>query len=235
MPQLKNFVAVDWRAGKDKIYFFFKDTNTYSRFDIEDNRVIDGHPTTPNAINWHDFHPHAKDLRFGFTTTGFKTPEYLGFDSDILWFFYLDGQQPMVCKYDQDADRVNSFMPLSKSPWSMLAPYFERIIAGTWRETALRPRGFEFLLNDGSYLSLDLTSPKHHLVHKEITNDTWPGLELYKHRMITAVQNDRSLADSYYYIFLTGNQYLRYNLMTFRLLAGPIDVNDGNWPGLLRD
>jgi hypothetical protein len=53
--------------------------------------------------------------------------------------------------------------------------------------------------------------------------------------MISAVQNDRSLADSYYYIFLTGNQYLRYNLMTFRLLAGPIDVNDGNWPGLLRD
>ncbi len=234
MSQLKNFVAVDWRAGKDKIYFFFKDTNIYSRFDIADNRVIDGHPTTPNAINWHDFHPHAQNLRFGFTTTGFKTPEYLAFDSDILWLFYHDGEQPMVCKYDQDTDKASSFMPLSKSPWFLLEPYFNRIIAGTWRESALQPRAFEFLLNDGTCVLINLTNGVNTVHHKNI-KDIWPELSRYQHRIITAVQNDRSLADSYYYVFLTENQYLRCNLWTHRLLEGPIDVNDGNWPGLLRD
>ena len=30
MPEAENFIAVDWRSGKDKCYFFFKDSNTYS-------------------------------------------------------------------------------------------------------------------------------------------------------------------------------------------------------------
>jgi hypothetical protein len=234
MPQLKNFVAVDWRAAKDKIYFFFKDTETYSRFDIDDNRVIDGHPITVSARTWDDFHVHVEDLRFGFTTTGFKNAEHLAFDSDILWFFYYDGEQPMVCKYDQDADKVNSFMTLAKSPWFLLEPYFDRIVAGTWRESALQPRAFEFLLNDGTALLLNLTNNVNQLRHINI-KDLFSKLDPYKDRIITAVQNDRSLADSHYYVFLTGNQYLRFNLWTRELLAGPIDVNDGNWPGLLRD
>lgn len=234
MPKLKNFVAVDWRAGKDKIYFFFKDPETYSRFDIEDNRVIDGHPTTVEYQNWHDFHIHVENLRFGFTTTGFKNAEYLAFDSDILWLFYYDREQPMVCKYDQDLDKVNSFMPLSKSPWFKLEPFFDRIVAGTWRERAQQPREFEFLLNDGTCLLLNLTNDVNTLRLFPI-DALYPALTHFKDRIVTAVQNDRSLAESHYYVFLTGNQYLRFNLWTRELLAGPTDVNDGNWPGLLRD
>lgn len=140
----------------------------------------------------------------------------------------------MVCKYDQDADKVNSFMTLAKSPWFLLEPYFDRIVAGTWRESALQPRAFEFLLNDGTALLLNLTNNVNQLRHINI-KDLFSKLDPYKDRIITAVQNDRSLADSHYYVFLTGNQYLRFNLWTRELLAGPIDVNDGNWPGLLRD
>jgi hypothetical protein len=44
MSTLKNLVAVDWRAGKDQIYFFFKDTNTYSRFDLASDKVAEGYP-----------------------------------------------------------------------------------------------------------------------------------------------------------------------------------------------
>lgn len=234
MTGLKNFVTVDWRAGKDRIYFFFKDTNTYSRFNIEDNRIADDYPADVNEGNWHDFHPFARNLRFGFTTTGFKIPERLAFDSVMLWLFYYDNDQPMVCKYDQDTDRVDSFQHLVDSPWHDLAPYFDRIIAGTWRDSALQPRSFEFLLNDGTCVLLNLTNGNNKLLVKSI-NNVWPGLEPFKDRIITAVQNDRTFADSYYYIFLTGNQYLRYNLWTHHLLSGPIDINDGNWTGLLSD
>lgn len=95
MPALKNFVAVDWRAGKDRIYFFFKDTNQYSRFDLGDNKVAEGHPKEIKASNWGDFHLHAKNLRFGFTTTGF--PSILSpldftigeIDLDIAWLFIM--------------------------------------------------------------------------------------------------------------------------------------------------
>jgi hypothetical protein len=38
MPKLENVVAVDWRSG-DRCYFFFKDNNTYTRFDIGTNNV----------------------------------------------------------------------------------------------------------------------------------------------------------------------------------------------------
>ena len=39
MPTLEQCIAVDWRAGKDRIYFFFKDTDTYARFNIGDQEV----------------------------------------------------------------------------------------------------------------------------------------------------------------------------------------------------
>lgn len=45
-----------------------------------------------------------------------------------------------------------------------------------------------------------------------ITESTWPGLALYKDRIITAAQNDRTFADNALYVFLTGNQYLIYNI-----------------------
>ncbi|CAI8980346.1 MULTISPECIES: hypothetical protein [Pseudomonas] len=233
MPNIDNMVAVDWRTGKDKIYFFFKDTNTYSRFDIADNRVDASYPSRVSEENWGQFHHHAQNLRFGFTTTGLFTTQPFDFDSDILWLFYYEGDTPMVCKYDQDLDQVERFVKLTESPWQALTPYFDRIVAGTWRVDALHTRSFEFLLNDGHYLNLDLV--KNELIHQPIMETTWPGLEPYKDRIITAVQNDRTWADSHYYIFLTNNEYLRYNLATFKLLAGPIKIDETSWPGLLSD
>lgn len=233
MPQLKNFVAVDWRSGRDKFYFFFKDTNTYSKFDIGENCVVDGYPTEVTAGNWGSFHQHAKNLRFGFTTTGVQISQALAFDSDTLWLFYYEGDTPMVCKYDQDLDQVEQYIKLADSIWHSLTSYFDRIIAGTWRVDTLNPFSFEFLLNDGHYLILELK--KKRIIHKPITERTWPGLAPYKDRMITAVQNDRTILASYYYIFLTNNEYLRYDLSTLQLLAGPIKVDDVSWPGLLKD
>ena len=227
---LKNFVAVDWRAGKDKIYFFFKDSNTYSEFDIAEDKVADGFPREVTAADWHDFHPHAKNLRFGFTTTGFEPTRNFGMDSDILWLFYFDNGVPMVCKYDQDARQVNRTDRVADSSWNLLLPYFDRIVAGTWRESALNRRSFRFILNDGNAIELDLL--RKHLIHHAISEKTWPGLAPYKHRIITAVQNDRSLANSHFYVFLTQNEYLRYDLWNNALEAGPMKVDDTNWPGL---
>ncbi|POA27400.1 MULTISPECIES: hypothetical protein [unclassified Pseudomonas] len=234
MPALKNFVAVDWRAGKDLIYFFFKDTNTYSRFNIGDNKVPNGYPTAVNG-RWGDFDKHVKNLRFGFNTTGIMstTPEADKIDADTLWLFYYEGDTPMVCEYNQDTDSVNSTLPVKDSRWWQLLPYFDRIITGTWWQLYGRLPLFRFLMNDGHFINLDFSKNK--LTHEAITNTTWPGLQDYKDRIITAAQNDRTFTDSYYYIFLTHNEYIRYNIHENRAETGPCAVNDESWPGLLRD
>ncbi len=240
MPALKNFVAVDWRSGKDAIYFFFKDLNKYSRFDIGDNQIPEGYPSNISHGNWGDFHAHAKNLRFGFTTTGHPSTisgsAGIGeLDLDISWFFYYEGDTPMVCRYDQDQDKVSSMHRVKDSKWHPLLPYFDRIVAGTWWKLPNYPYLFRFLMNDGTFLELDFSfNSSRKVKHQAITNDSWPRLQPYKNRIITAVQNDRTFADSYYYIFLTNNEYIIYNIQENRALSGPHAVNDLSWPGLLR-
>ncbi|MCP1446785.1 hypothetical protein J3D54_005917 [Pseudomonas sp. GGS8] len=229
MPQLKNFVAVDWRSGPDRIFFFFKNTNTYSRFNIGDNEVPAGYPTSV-AGRW-DTIDQIEELRFGFTTTsiGWGT----GTDEDIAWLFYTKDGTPMVCKYDQDTDKVANVSKVASSIWAPILPYFNKIVAGTWWQITGHPKLFKFLLNDGYYLNFDYRKQK--LTHEAITYNTMPGLEHYKDRIITAAQNDRTFADSYWYIFLTNNQYLIYNIQQNRLIQGATTITHSNWPGLLRD
>jgi len=231
MKTLKNFAAVDWRSGKDRFYFFFKDTNTYTRFDLGDNETPKNYPRTINGY-WGDMDAKLKNLRFGFATTGISPANYLELDSDILWLFYYEDGIPMVCKYDQDTDKVNKVYRLADSIWHRLLPYFDRIVAGTWWEQSPHPRLFRFLMNDGNCLTLNLAIDK---LTQETISETWSGLAPYKDRIITAVQNDRTLAHNYYYIFLTDNEYLRYSVPSRQLLAGPIAIDDASWPGLLRD
>ncbi|QHC96876.1 hypothetical protein PspR84_20280 [Pseudomonas sp. R84] len=229
MPQLKNFVAIDWRSGPDRIYFFFKDSDTYSRFDLGDNEVSANYPASVDA-SWDSFGPHAKDLRFGLTTTsfGWNTSS----DEDIAWLFFYQGTTPMVCKYNQDKDKVDAFYKVSDSIWKPILPYFDKIIAGTWFQLTGHPFLFRFILNDGHYLSFNYKAKT--LTYKPFGDYQLGALKPYKDRIITAAQNDRTFADSYWYIFLTDNQYLTYNIQSDRLVAGPKTINDQNWPGLLR-
>lgn len=240
MPALKNVVAVDWRAGKDRIYFFFKDINKYSRFDIGDDQVPNGYPRDISHSNWNDFHAHAKNLRFGFTTTGAPSTLSLSeftidnIDLDVAWFFYYEGDIPMVCRYDQDQDKVISMQRVKDSIWHQLLPYFDRIVAGTWWQIKHYPFLFRFLMSDGTFLNLEFVSRVPKISHHDITNESYPGLERYKNRIITAAQNDRAFGDSYYYIFLTNNEYIRYNIQENRAETRPRPVNE-YLPGLLRD
>ena len=244
MPSLKNFVAVDWRAGRDKIYFFFKDSNKYSSFDLAGEHVEEGYPKDINANNWHDFHPHARNLRFGFTTTGFHSQvdgslETSSWDLDVLWLFYYVDDTPTVCRYDQDLKKVISVQRVRNSKWHQLLPYFDRIVAGTWWYPTHHPSEFRFLLNDGTFLSLELIFegiykfPK--IKHAPIINDYYPGLERFRNRIIGAVQNDQPLFNRYYYIFLTNNECIRYNIGAKKVETGPVKIDDTSWPGLLRE
>ena len=244
MPALKNFVAVDWRAGKDKIYFFFKDTNKYSCFDLAVEAVEPGYPKEINARNWHDFHSHAKDLRFGFTTTGFHSQidgshSTSSLDLDVLWLFYYVENTPTVCRYDQDLNKVISVQHVKDSKWHQLLPYFDQIVAGTWWYPVHHPNAFRFLLNDGTFLNLELIFEgiyKHPKInHAPITDHYYPGLERYKNRIIGAVQNDQPLFNRYYYVFLTNNECIRYNIGDNQAETGPVKIDDTTWPGLLRD
>lgn len=229
MPNLKNFVAIDWRSGPDRIYFFFKDSDTYSRFDLGDNKVPANYPA-PVGGSWDSFDPHAKDLRFGLTTTsfGWNTSS----DEDIAWLFFYQGTTPVLCKYNQDKDKVDAFYKVSDSIWKPILPYFDKIIAGTWFQLTGHPFLFRFILNDGHYLSFNYKAKT--LTYKSFGDYQLGALKPYKDRIITAAQNDRTFADSYWYIFLTDNQYLTYNIQSDRLVSGPQTINDQNWPGLLR-
>ncbi len=229
MTNLNNFVAIDWRSGPDRIYFFFKDTDTYSRFDLGDNSVPSNYPAA-TAGNWDNFAPYTKDLRFGLTTTSFGWNA--GSDEDIAWLFFYGGTTPMVCKYDQDSDKVAAFYKVADSVWKPILPYFDKIIAGTWFQLTGHPFLFRFILDDGHYLSFDYKAKT--VKYNRFGEYQLAALKPYKDRIITAAQNDRTFADSYWYIFLTNNQYLTYNIQSDRLVAGPRTIDDGNWPGLLR-
>ncbi|MGB8922007.1 MAG: hypothetical protein WCC61_10920 [Pseudomonas sp.] len=230
MSRLGNVVMVDWRSGKDQIYFFFKDYNIYSRFSIPDNEVPRNYPREVSG-NWSNFH-NAYDLRFGFTTTGFDTEE---FDGDILWLFHYheDRFTPCVSKYDQDNDHCISTVPVSESRWKQLTPYFDRIVAGTWWQTIPgRAHLFRFLLDNGKALKLDFGYET--LIEEPIDDETWPGLAKYQDRIMTAAQNDRTFADSYWYLFLNKDEYIRYNIQENRVVSEPIKIDNESWPGLLR-
>lgn len=228
MPTLKNFVAVDWRAGKDKIYFIFKDTNQYSRFDLADNQIETGYPREITENNWGQFSPYLKNVHFGFTTTNLDAHTS---GDDILWLFYYVGETPMVCKYDQDNESSKIYQ-LKNSIWRALVPYIDRIVTGTWWQVIGHTYLFRFIMNDGSFLSFDYL--KGDISHNAINSKTWPGLEQYKNQIITAVQYDRTFQDSYYYIFLNDNKYIRYNIQENKAETGPRSVDDESWPGLLR-
>ncbi|CRL51410.1 MULTISPECIES: hypothetical protein [Pseudomonas] len=257
MPTLEQCIAVDWRAGKDRIYFFFKDTDTYARFNIGDQEVPAGYPS-PVSGSWGTFDNHVKNLRFGFATTGLTLDKPMDTsDLDILWLFYYDGDTPMVCAYNQDTDSVLQTSTVRSSKWRLLLPYFDRIVAGTWWQVN-RSSLFRFIMNDGNSLYLDwdevpraplrdyaddkyddnlfnpVETPIQTIRLEPITESTWPGLALYKDRIITAAQNDRTFADNALYVFLTGNQYLIYNIPQNRLVSGPHAVDNQSWPGLLR-
>jgi hypothetical protein len=51
---------------------------------------------------------------------------------------------------------------------------------------------------------------------------------------MTGAQNDRTLADSYWYLFLDKDEYIRYNIQENQVESGPIQIDDESWPGLLR-
>jgi hypothetical protein len=228
MPDIKNCVAVDWRQGKDRCYFFFKDTNTFSRFNNEDNEVPAGYPTAVNSATWGEFHSCAKHLRFGFTVTNVY--------NDNLHLFYLDGNTPMVCNYHQQTDKPVRFETLAQSSWSFLGGSFEKIVAGVWwKEPTIIERNniFLFLMNDGNYLRYDRRNDTVEI--RVIDDNNWPGVGPYRHEIVTAVQFDRDLARDVYYIFLTGNRYLKYDMDNDKLISGPHPVDDSTWPGLLRN
>ncbi|WP_347929378.1 hypothetical protein [Pseudomonas helvetica] len=226
MPNIVNTVAVDWRSGKDRCYFFFKDTNTFSRFNNADDEVPAGYPTKVNEANWQGFHSHATKLRFGFHYT---EGAVIG-DDDRLYLFYYEGNIPTICSYNQDKDKVETIKPISSdNRWKLLAPHFQNIITATWwsHSTIL------LIMNDGHYLRLNIQT---HTIEKlPINNNTWQGLDPYKYEIVTAVQFDNDLSRNYYYIFLTENRYLKYDMQDDLVIDGPNAINDYNWKGLLRN
>jgi hypothetical protein len=239
MRTLKNVVAVDWRSGKDRYYFFFKDTETYTRIDAEYRNLPDGYPASVNSGNWDSFHSDVKNLRFGFSTTNiYSFDGQEAFDRDYLMLFYYKGETPMCCWYDQDDDKVTRRRPVADTHYRPILPYFDRIVAATWWESfgvnwIGKKSPVRFLMNDGHTFMFDMYEKSVRL--EPIDERTWPGLAPYKDRILTGVQNDRTLAESLFHIFLTDNEFMTYTIPNGELVHGPEKVDENSWPGLLRD
>ncbi|UQS13170.1 hypothetical protein [Pseudomonas sp. HS6] len=227
---MKNFVTTDWRHGADRIFFFFKETNTYARFNFGDNRIEKTHPTSVIG-HWDDFEQHVKDLKFGFNT---RSPDWhQNGGGNISWFFYYEEQTPMVCKYSQINDKVVFKKKLSDTDWWPLGNYFDKIVGVMLDTTASSAHDYWVLLNDGRYFTYTPRVPRPPKA-KPLANSAWSGLEQYKGRMITAASNDHPIISTYFYIFLSNNEYLRFDIKK-RTLTAPRPVDDGTWPGLIAE
>jgi len=227
MSNNRNFVAVDWRSGADRLYFFFKNTNCYSRFDLGNNKVPSGYPCSLTG-HWKGFDQAAENLNFGFTTTA---PSWNG-GNDTLWLFYETDDKAFVCEFSQKSDRAISTQDLEQSRWAMLLPYFYSIVGVMWHESTSDKESYWFLLNDGHYLTYDLYSKV--LKRLPLAGSPWAPLEQYKLRMMTAATNDHPTFDTYFYVFLTDNTYLKYE-QGAKKVYGPYTISDTSWPGLLKD
>jgi len=223
MTNINNLVAVDWRTGPDAIIFFFKQYNAFCRFSIGDNKVEGNVKLTP--VDWRDLEIDAEDICFGFTTTGFE------FDArDSLWLFYYRDGTPWVCEYLQKEGKVKSKTTVAQSHWAKLLPWFDKIVGVMWQGTTSTRDEYWVLLRDDHYLVFDTFSGK--LQAKPLEGSPWSDISSdYQDRMITAVLNDRSMFDRFFYIFLTDNQYLRYE-QNAKELFGPYDIDEVSWPGL---
>jgi hypothetical protein len=221
MSKLNNFVAIDWRSGPDRIYFFFKDTDQFSRYNNGDEKVPNEYPK-PIKGNWPGFDAYAKHLRFGFTQTRAG-------DKDIAWLFFYNGERPWVCAYDQDNDKADAFYDLSNSLWTPILPYFDRIVAGTWLEAIGHKYEFLFLLNDGTRLTFHTVTQK--INHQ--ANAILPGLAPYKDRLVTAAQIDPTFSDNLWCIFLTNDQFVVFNMQKGAVEGGVRNVSD-TFAGLTR-
>ncbi|WP_236182662.1 MULTISPECIES: hypothetical protein [Pseudomonas] len=223
MTKINSLVAVDWRTGPDAIIFFFKQYEAFCRFGIGDNKVEGS--VKLMGVDWRNLEIETKDLCFGFTTTGF------GFNApDSLWLFYYRDGTPWVCEYYQKQEQVKSRTTVAQSRWAKLLPWFDRIIGVMWQGTTSTTDEYWVLLKDENYLVFDTFSGE--LQIKPLEGSPWSEInDYYQGRMITAVLNDRSAFDRYFYIFLTDNQYLRYE-QNAKELFGPYDIDEDSWPGL---
>jgi hypothetical protein len=224
MTKFDNMVAVDWREGPDRIYFFFRPTNTYSRFDIGENKVPDGYPE-PVPGNWKGFDIDAGDLAFGFTTT---VKSWDG-GNHTLWLFFRDGGVPSVCKFNQFSNEAEKICPVQDTEWAVLLPYFDKIVGVMWESRKNGGGNYRILLNDGNYLIYDKLTGT--LKVHALAGSNWKKLEYYKDRFVTAALNDHPTFDAHFYVFLTRGEYLKYELNNDEVF-GPYTINEASWPGL---
>ncbi len=227
MTKLDDMVAVDWREGPDRLYFFFAPNNTYSRFDLGDNKVPDGYPE-PVTGNWTGFDIDAQDLAFGFTTT---VKAWDG-GNHTLWLFYYDGDIPSVCKFSQYANKAEKTAPVKDTEWAVLLPYFDQIVGVMWESRKNDGGNYRILLDDGNYLVYDKYTGR--LKKYSLTGSNWEKFADYKDRFVTAALNDHPTFNAHFYVFLTDGEYLKYELNADEVF-GPYPINNENWPGLETD
>ncbi|WWL45027.1 hypothetical protein V5O39_03025 [Pseudomonas parakoreensis] len=211
MSITKNFVAVDWRTGPDRIYFFFPEKNSYSRFDFEDNKVLSGFPK-PVDGKWKASTRLLQTCALALP----RRPPTGTVASTRSGCSTTKEQHPAFASTANKPTRQSRKPPSPNQSGKNIA-LLRKIVGVMWAESTAQRESYWFLLNDGNYLIYEIYSKTLELL--PLKGSPWAPLEEYKNQMMTAVTNDYPTFDTYFYVFLNDNRYLRYEQNAKKYLA----------------
>lgn len=131
-------------------------------------------------------------------------------------------------RYNKTLDKADSGYPIqtNNSSWPGLGNY-KNLISAAFKWS--NHKGF-FFLNDGRYIRYDMNTDTADAGYPiTVTNQNWPGLEVYAKKIVAAINWNNSKA----YFFLNDGTYLRYSITNDKVDSGyPKPINNSTWPGL---
>jgi hypothetical protein len=139
------------------------------------------------------------------------------------YFFLSNGQ---YVRYSIQQDKIDPGYPKPIDDATWPGCYSGALASAlNWKDGKI-----EFFLTNGQYIRYDVANDHADRDYpKDITQDTWPGLENYKSLLAGAFNRENGKA----YIFLKDGRYIRYDINADRADAGyPKAIDEQTWPGM---
>lgn len=156
----KGLISAAFKWHNQKGYFFLND-GRYIRYDMNNDSVDSGYPSTITNNNWPGLEPYKN-----------KIIAALNWNDDTAIFFLNDGS---YLSYSITNDSLDSGYPktVTNNSWPGLADYATMITAAVdWNSTYCY-----FFLEDNTYIKYNKsTNSAVSGYPKEVNNNTWPGL-----------------------------------------------------------
>ncbi|CAL2104821.1 Metalloenzyme domain-containing protein [Tenacibaculum sp. 190524A02b] len=220
---MKNKNTIYWSAGASGTIEVYRNKQylasvNASQGSFVDNNQPDGDLTYTLVLNGQTASVTIKNIN---VIAGLDWNDSI---NNKAYFFRGNGE---YMRYNKALDKVDAGYPImvTNGNWPGLEVFRNKITASfNWNNSTCF-----FFLNDGTYINYNMNTDRANSGAREITNSNWPGLALYKNKIIAAFQWNSKKA----YIFLNDGTYVRYNITNDRVDSGyPKPVNNSTWPGM---